>query len=263
MSGENSQRERIEDNFARAKILETPNEQGEAAERAMLKKETARLIREAQDFEKSKGAWRVRLMKGAIAIAGISVLLNIVQAFALAAMAPLKTVEPYLLEVDRITGEANVRKPLDKPVVSQGDVVDKFFISEYIRAREGYDWGLAQRMYDQVKAYSVLNASVFNEYDTFIKSPKSPLAILADKARVVVDINAITLDEKTNSATVRFSKTVLGADGKPSVTFPVTYWIATVRYEYPNPKLKPEERRLNPLGMKIPSYQLVQEQNRG
>lgn len=262
MSDAISQRERIEENFARAKILETPQDSGEAAERSMLRKETARLIKEAQEFEKSKGVWRVRLMKGALVIAGVSVVLNIVQAFALAAMAPLKTVEPYLLEVNQTTGEANVRKPLDKPVESMGAVVDQFFISEYVRARESYDWGLVQRMYDQVKAYSVLNSSIFNEYDTFMKSDKSPLAILGDKARVVVDINSITLDEKTSTATVRFSKTVMGADGKPSVTIPVTYWIATLSYDYPNPKLKPDQRRLNPLGMQIPSYQLVQE-NRG
>lgn len=80
---------------------------------------------------------------------------------------------------------------------------------------------------------------------------------------MLVDINSTTLDTKTGSATVRFSKTVIAADGKPSISIPVTYWIATIKYEYPNPKLKPLERRLNPLGMQIPSFQLVQEQNRG
>lgn len=253
----------IEDNFSRARKLETEPDRGASAEKAMLKKEAERLIQESKNFEKSKSDWRKRLMKGSLIIAGISVALNLILGFALAAMAPLKTVEPYVLEVNKNTGEVSISKPLDKPVVSQGEEVDKFFIAEYIRAREGYDWGLAQRMYDQVKSYSVLNSSVFNEYDAFIKSPKSPLAILSDKARVLVDINSTTLDAKTGSATVRFSKTVIAADGKPSITIPVTFWIATISYEYPNPKLKPQERRLNPLGMKIPSFQLVQEQNRG
>lgn len=252
-----------QEHFDKAKALENAGETGVAAERAMLKKEARRMIEEAANFEKSKSDWRKRLMKASLVIAGISVVLNIVQAAAIAALTPLKTVEPYLLYVDKSVGMAEVWKPLDKSLPTYGEEVDKFFIAEYVNARESYDWGLAQLNYDKVKAFSVLNRSVFNEYDNFIKSPKSPLAILADKARVVVDVSSITLDEKTSTATVRFSKTIIGADGKPSITIPKTFWVATLSYEYPNPKLKPEERRLNPLGMKVPSFQLVQEQFRG
>lgn len=243
--------------------LESSFEVNEATERATLKKETLRLINESANFEKSKSEWRKNLMKVSLVVAGISVVLNIVQAFALAALTPLKTVEPYLLYVDKSVGMAEVWKPLDKSLPTYGESVDKFFIAEYVMARESYDWGLAQRNYDKVKAFSQINGSTFNEFDNFIKSPKSPLAILADKARVVVNVNSITLDEKTSTATVRFTKTVIGQDGNPSITIPKTFWIGTLSYEYPNPKLKPDERRLNPLGMKIPSFQLVQEQFRG
>lgn len=249
--------------YDNAKDLENPAEAGDAAERAMLKKESTRLIRESASFEKSKSAWQKRLMQAALIIAGISVFLNIVQGVAIAMLTPLKTVEPYLLYVDKTTGQAEVRQPLDKSLPTYGEEVDKFFIADYITARESYDWGLAQRNYDKVKSFSVINSSVFNEYDSFIKSPKSPLAILTDKARVVTDVTSITIDGKTSTATVRFNKIVIGADGKPSLTIPQTYWIATLQFEYPNPKLKPEERRLNPLGMKVPSFQLVQEQTRG
>lgn len=250
----------MQEHFDRNKALEVPATNGEAVERGMLRKETQRMMAEAAKFEKSKADWRKNLMKASLVVAGISVVLNIVQAAAIAMLTPLKTVEPYLLYVDKSSGMAEVRQPLKDPRSSYGEETDKFFITEYITARESYDWGLAQRNYDTVKAFSEMNRSVFNEYDSFIKSPKSPLAILADKARVVVEVNSITLDEKTSTATVRFSKTIIAQDGQPSITIPRTFWVATMSYDYPNPKLKPSERRLNPLGMVIPSYQLVQEQ---
>ncbi|MNR38086.1 VirB8 protein [compost metagenome] len=117
--------------------------------------------------------------------------------------------------------------------------------------------------YDTVKAFSVLGDSTFNEWDTFIKSPKSPLAKLTDKAKVVVDITSRNIDTKTSTAVIRYTKTVIGPDRKPSGVIPMTNWIATISYEYPNPKLKPAERRLNPLGMKIRSFRQVEEQIRG
>lgn len=263
MSEQNNDRAELEENFAAAKILEAPQLDGAAVERALLNKETKRLMQESANFEKSKASTRLRLMKVAFGMAGGLFVLCLVEGFAIAALAPMKTVVPYLLEVNKVTGETHVRQPLDKPVQSQGEAVDKFFISEYIRAREGYDWGLANRNYRTVKAFSEDGSSIFKEYDLFIQSPLSPLEILQDKARVEIKISSTTLDEKSNSATVRFSKTVMNSLGKQSDTIPVTYWIATLRYEYPNPKLDEESRSYNPLGMIIPSYQLVQERNRG
>lgn len=217
------------------------------------------MIKESQLFEDSRALWRLRLMKSAILIASLSILLNMLQGIALIVLIPLKKVEPYILEVNKFNSEVRILHPLDKPVASQGEEVDKFFITEYIRAREGYDWGLAERMFQQVKTYSKLNAAIFNEYNLFIHSEKSPLVRLQDKARVVIDIQSITLDEKTHSAAVRFSKTVITSDGEKSNLIPRTYWIGTLRYEYPNPQFTLEERQLNPLGMQIISYQLVQE----
>lgn len=246
--------------FEDAKAIETKNDSGEAAERSMLKKEARRMMEESAAFEKSKSAWRKNLMKASLIVAGCSLFVNVVQGIAIATLTPLKTVEPYLLYVDKSSGNAEVRQPLQEALPTYGQEADKFFIREFVTARESYDWNLAQYYYDKVSAFSVLNASVFREYDAFIKSEKSPLAILADKARVVVDITSVTIDEQTYTATVRFNKTVMAADGKPHINIPRTHWIATIAYQYPNPSLKPAERRLNPLGMKIPSYQIVQEQ---
>lgn len=249
----------LQKHFEETKSLEQRRDSGDAAEQGALSKEAKRLIEEAKKFERSREASNKKMTKAAVVVAGISVVLNLLLGIAIVVMMPLKTVEPYVLRIHD-GGSVTAEAPLGEAKTTFGEEADKFFISQYVIARESYDWNLAQRNYDTVKSYSILGGSVFNEYDNFIKSPKSPLAILTNKARVEAPITSITLDQKTSTATVRFAKTVIAADGKPSLMIPQTYWIATLSYSYPNPKLKPEERRLNPLGMKIPAYQLVQEQ---
>lgn len=256
-------KKKLDVHYAQNRKIEESLDGGAAAEKAMLNKEVLRMQRESANFEKSKASIRTGLMKFAFVIAGISVVLNLVLGGAIAAMMPLKTVEPYLLYVDTSTGHAEVRQPLEEVLPTYGEEADKYFIEQYVMARESYDWGLAQRNYLTVQIFSWANSSVFNEYDNFIKSEKSPLTILGDRSRVVVNIRATSIDTATSTTTIRFTKTVVGPDGRPSTTLAPTHWIATARYEYPNPKLKPEERRLNPLGMKITSYQLVQERVRG
>lgn len=249
--------------FENARKIESTPESGAANEKAAIKKEAARLIKEGRDFEKSKSQWRAALMKAALVVAGISVTLNLVLGGAIAMLAPLKTVEPYVLSVDGKTGLVEVLEPLKDSLPTYGEAVDKYYIEDYVMARESYDWGLIQRYFDKVKSYSVGGSGAWADYDNFLKSDVSPLVILADRSRVIAEVTSTTLDPSSSSATVRLSKRVLGRDGRPADGIPTTYWIATLRYDYPNPKLLPSERRLNPLGMKITSYQIVQEQIRG
>jgi len=249
--------------FDDAKRMESPLVTGDAAEKAMLRKEAARLVKESKDFEKSKDDWRKKLTKAALIIAGISVTLNLVQGVGFIVLLPLKTVVPYLLVADKRTGDVTLEQPLAGARTTFGEETDKYFVSKYVVARESYDWNLAQHDYNIVKAFSIVGGATFTEWDTFIKSPKSPLAKLADKAKVVVDITSKNVYTATSTAVIRYSKTVVGADGKPSLVIPMTNWIATIGYDYPNQKLKPAEREHNPLGMKITTFRQVEEQVRG
>ncbi|WP_420170767.1 virB8 family protein (plasmid) [Pseudomonas alloputida] len=254
----------FEDSKRQAQQLES----GEAAENAMIRKEAKRLIEESKKFEQSREQTNKKLTKAAFGIAGVSVGLNFLLGIAIVVLTPLQTVIPYVLKVHDgasgpgSSGAVEIMQPLDKSLPSYGETVDRYFITDYVTARESYDWNLMQHNYDKVKSYSDQGGINFREWDGFIKSEKSPLAILKDKGRVDTNIISISLDEKNSVATVRFTKTVMAADGKANINIPPTSWIATLSYEYPNPKLKPSERLLNPLGMKVPTYQLVQEQIR-
>lgn len=257
-------KETLKDHFEESKQLETELDQGAAEENKLLRMMTQHFIKETREYEKSKEKWQKTVTKVACVISAISVLISLILAVAVALLTPLKTVEPYLLYVDRSSGHAEVRQPLSGSASSFGEATDMYFIREYVTARESYDWNLAQRHYDTVKAFSDIKdaPTTWNEYSKFMKSDKSPLQLLADNAKVDVKITSTSLDLDTSTATVRFSKTVIGKDGLPDSMIPKTFWIATLKYQYPETKLEAEERRLNPLGMKIPAYQTVQEQGR-
>lgn len=252
--------ESLEKTFAAGRSSLTALGSSDSADKLLVRKETDRMMKEAASFNMSKASLLKKTMMAAVAVAGISVVLNMILGAAIIVMVPLKTSVPFMLMVDKESGHVSIAQPLSNPLPTYGKVLDDFHLRTFVIARESHDWGLAQLYFDTVKAFSYEGESTFNEYTTFLYSEKSPLAVLSDKARVVVGINSDpVLDEKTSTAVVRFNKTVVGQNGRPVQNIPVTYYIATIKYEYPNPELKPEERRLNPLGMKIASYQVVQE----
>src|SRR5438105_1451905 len=98
----------------------------------------------------------------AIIVAGVSVALNFLLGVAIVVLTPLKTVEPYVMRIHD-GGSVTVETPLADARTTYGEEADKFFISQYVVARESYDWNLAQRSYDIVKSYSIQGSSVFNE----------------------------------------------------------------------------------------------------
>lgn len=55
-------------------------------------------------------------------------------------MLPLKERVPYIVEVEKTTGTAQVLQPVgEERAVPHSELMDKHFISKYIRCREGYD----------------------------------------------------------------------------------------------------------------------------
>lgn len=88
--------------------------------------------RDRQKAKRSKAfAWLITLIFGGITILSLSALVMLV---------PLKSFEPYIVEVDKNTGYIEVKTGLtrtsnitDQQAVTQANVV------RYIRSREGYD----------------------------------------------------------------------------------------------------------------------------
>lgn len=193
---------------------------------------------------------RIKLLTKISIGQGITIVLL---AGALIGLAPLKTVEPFLLRVDSTTGYVDKVSPYDVNKNTVDEAVQRYFLARFVENREGYEWFTIQSMYDFVESTS--NQSVFNAYKNYMLSDQSPVKVLSNKMKMLVKVNGITfLDD--GMAQIRFTKMIAEPDGKAAAGYIPTKWIATVKFDF-SKKVKTEEQRLlNPLGLNVISYRV-------
>lgn len=83
------------------------------------------------------GAALERLAWGVAAAAST---LAFVSIGAVTALTPLKTVEPFVIRVDNATGIVDVVSTLKDEPQSYDEAIAKYFLGQYVRAREGYSF---------------------------------------------------------------------------------------------------------------------------
>lgn len=194
--------------------------------------------------EKSeRRAWKI-----AGAFGTITVLLGI----GIAGMLPLKQHVPYLVRVNAQTGAPDILTSLDEKSVSYDTVMDKYWLSQYVIARETYDWYTLQKDYETVGMLS--SPSEGQSYASQFQGDKALDKQYGSNVRTSVTIVSIVPNGK-GIGTVRFAKTTKRTnetgDGE------TTHWIATIGYQYVNPSLMSESARLtNPLGFNVTSYRV-------
>lgn len=176
-------------------------------------------------------------------------------------MLPLKERVPYIVEVEKTTGTAQVLQPVgEERAVPHSELMDKHFISKYIRCREGYDNRTVAGDFEIVKYLSM--PDVFEPYLQQFKrkNPANPDEKYGEKSGVRIELTSISVNQATDSATVRYIRRVVSnVTNRPVET---SYWIATIGFEYfPDYKRSEKELLENPLGFKITSFRTDQEFN--
>ena len=216
---------------------------------AVAKKEFDLYLQEARSWETDKiealersrkVAWRVAIASGTIAF--VSVL-------AVAALTPLKHVEPYVIRVDNASGIVDVVAPLKDGKQNYDEAINKYFTQWYVRYREGYSKELAEDYYTNVGLMSA--AQEQQKYFEWFnpKNPQSPLNVYANYAKVRVRIKSTSFI-KPNVALVRYTKEVERGGDKPLVT----HWAATLTFTYSGAPMSEKDRGINPLGFQIIEY---------
>ena len=104
----------------------------------------------ALDFEANKAALYARSNRRAWWVAGGAVSLSVLLGVALVGLTPLKTVEPYTVIVDKNSGQTEIMTVLrdGSQTIPVQRALDEYWISNYVRWREVYDWYTIQRDYD-------------------------------------------------------------------------------------------------------------------
>jgi type IV secretion system protein VirB8 len=188
-------------------------------------------------------------------IASVAIGVAAVEALALAALAPLKTVVPYTLLVDRQTGFVQALKPLDVQQIAPTAALTQSFLVQYVIARESFDIDLVQGNYRKVALWSADRAR--SEYLTSmqVSNAQSPLALYPRST--VVEASVRSVSPLSNGASlVRFETVRRDPNGRTSGPTP---YVAVIRYRYSGEPMSVEDRFVNPLGFQVLRYRRDQE----
>jgi type IV secretion system protein VirB8 len=183
-------------------------------------------------------------------IAGVSVAVALFEAGALMLLAPLKTVVPYTLLVDRQTGYVQALKPIDADKIAPDAALTQSFLVQYVIARESFDIDALQANYRKAYLWSADRAR--NEYVSSVQvsNPESPLALYPRSTVVETRIRSVSsLD--ANTALVRFETSRRDANGRVSAA---RLWVAVIKYRYSQQDMTTEDRFINPLGFQVVRY---------
>lgn len=183
-------------------------------------------------------------------VAGAAGFIAIAEALALMFLAPLKTVVPYTLLVDRQTGFVQALKPLESQSITADRALTQSFLVQYVIAREGFDIDALQSDYRKVALWST--GAARNGYVASIQAsnPASPLMRLPRSSTIDVRIRSVT-SLGADSAMVRFETVRRDAGGQ---TRPAQPWVSVMRFSYSGEPLSAEDRMINPLGFKVLRY---------
>lgn len=203
------------------------------------------LDREAELARSRTIAWRV---------AAGACLVAVLEALALVALTPLKTVEPYTLLVDRHTGYVEALEPLDKRAVSADASLTRSFLAQYVIAREGFAIESVQNDYRKVALWSAGEARAQYIASMQVSNPASPLAAYPRSTIVQVVIKSVS-SLSPDTALVRFD-TQRDDRGQMAQTRP---WAVVIRFTYAGEPMSVAARLLNPLGFKVLRYSRSEE----
>ena len=245
-------------------ILSEKKSETEHIESGKERQEISKKTREHLDSKKKYEADRIQFHKAmgrvGLSVGAVGAVIGLAGVVAVAGLTPLKKSEPFVLRVDNNTGAVDIVQPIsDSQSTTYGEVVDKYWLAQYIIERESYDWQLIQNSFDRVKLMSAPN--VFAEYNAYITSAKSPVNTFKEDKKVRVEVLSVSFIN--NIGQVRFSKTVLDANGQPDTVYPVTNWLATISFDYKKEIKLEKDRRSNPLGFETTSYRVDSENIKG
>ena len=153
------------------------------------------------------------------------------------------------------SGSVYASMPPIAPQVGQTvAMLNKQFVQDYVRNREGYSWETIQQTFDSTMAMS--DKKVAKEFfNHFISSDKAPHKLLRNKYEIVISVKAVDFDGEF--AKVHFTKQIVSKQDKAETVS--ENFVATVAWKY-HGKLSDEERQLNPFGFKVTHYQVEKEQ---
>lgn len=221
-----------------------------------LNKTAQQYIQSAKDFEQSeidrvrknaKIAWRLSFVMAGIAALSVG---------AVTMLTPLKSVQPFVIRVDNNTGLTDTVSVMKERQDRYEEIVDKYFLKQYVQYREGYDWETIQTTFDATKLMS--SPSVANEFAAIYATETAPHKVLKNSRKVLIKVQSVAF--LGDLAQVRFTKQAVEVGGVENQKTDPIKMIATIAWEYQGGKMSEQDRLINPLGFQVKSYRVDREQ---
>ncbi|GAC1575067.1 MAG: hypothetical protein NVS3B27_20550 [Novosphingobium sp.] len=188
-------------------------------------------------------------------VASLATGVAVLEALALISLAPLKTVVPYTVMVDKTTGYSTVIDGTHPQVLKPQSVLTQSMLAQYVVAREMFDITTIADQYRKVGLWSEGEART--EYLALmpLTNPQSPMNIYPRNALVTVTVDSVALIGP-DTAQVRF---VTDRRDGPTAASTRTAYVAQIRYRFAGEPLAMDDRLVNPLGFEIAHYRRDQE----
>ena len=217
---------------------------------AVKTEDKERYLETARTWEYDRMRAAIQSKRIAWGIAGGACALAVASVAAVAMLTPLKTVQPYVIRVDRASGETEIVTALKGPQPrTYEEAVNRYFISQYVRLREGWLNDAARE-----NAYTVMLMSDPAEGSRYLGSVETnnknaPSNIYGDKGYVSIAIRTISFLSPT-VAQVRYTKIITFGQNTPIAQ----NWNAILTFKYTAAPEHEKDRNLNPLGFQVVNY---------
>jgi len=188
---------------------------------------------------------RIRAWRVATAAIVMAFLLAIVIAF----LIPLKQVVPYVITVDKLTGESSIAVSA-KDYLSSSSLNDKHWLKTFLIARERYVEKMLQHDYDTIKILAA--DKPWQTFSKLYEGDDRRDTKWGDSMEILPTILSISISDG-GIATIRYE--LRTKDFKKGGEPVITRHVATIRYSYKPNKAKTEFELIdNPLGFMVDEY---------
>lgn len=211
-------------------------------------KELHQYLKEARTFDQDRLLSARRSTRLAWTVAGAIACASVV---AVAALAPLKSVEPFVIRVDQSTGVPEVMTALTDGQEDYDEAVAKYFLALYVRTRESYSFAARSTIFDHVQIMSGQEEQGEFSAQYNASNPDSPQYTFGKKTKAEVQIRSISfLDD--GLAQVRFYRITKSEDEDLERR---SQWVSTLTYTFDGQaEISSQDRMINPLGFVVTDY---------
>jgi type IV secretion system protein VirB8 len=215
-------------------------------------------LAEAASWDRDRAAMLRLSARRAWTAAGAGWVATVLAVGALAALAPLKTVAPYVIRVDRRSGVVDVVPEL-RAGAKVSQVVTRYLLTHYVSICNRFDFSTAESDYQECGAFQSprLNQAWYARWTA--SNPASPLNRYRDGTELTAAVRAVSFLSGTGGvdlAQVRYTVARRTPNGTVAAVVP---YIATIQYTYIKPSSDPRVRQWNPLGLRVVGVETVRE----